>query len=239
MGLLDFLRYINSIRHSFLHNYPAKSRFGYCGHNSIVEYPVTIDSPQSVYLSENARIRVGTAIINSPTEKVYIGRYAVIAPSCLIVPNNHRSTVTIPHFLLGASHINDKSSDLHIGEDVWCGGRAVILSGAHLGRGCVVGANSVVNRPVPPYAVVAGAPAKIIMVKFTIDQIIEHEEKLYPPHERLARPYLEQLFTEHFAGKKVFGTLEGIDANALETLEGLKKELRFVDWEKSDDCAKK
>ena len=229
MRLFDFLRYINSIRLSFLHNYPAKSKFGYCGCNSIVEYPVTIDSPQNIYLSENAKIRVGTAIINSPNEKVHIGKYTVIAPFCMLVTNNHRSTVTIPQCLLGASHINDKSSDLHIGEDVWCGGRAVILSGAHLGRGCVVGANSVVNKPVPPYAVVAGSPAKIIMVKFTIDQIIEHEEKLYPPHERLARSYLEQLFNEHFVGKRVFGTSEGIDENALETLEEIKKKQKYID----------
>ena len=181
MNLLDILRQINGMRHAIKHNYPPKSKFGYCGRNSLIEYPCTIDSPQSVYLSENAIIRVGSAIINAPHEKVYIGKYSVIAPFCFLVPNNHRATTTIPTFLLTASHINDKSSDLHIGEDVWCGGRAVILSGAHLGRGCVVGANSVVNKPVPPYAVVAGSPAKIIMVKFSIDQIIKHEEKLYPP----------------------------------------------------------
>lgn len=234
MNLLDLLRQINGIRRAIRHNYPPKNKFGYYGRNSVIEYPITIDSPQSVYLAENACIRVGTAIINSPQEKVYIGKYTVIAPFCFLVLNNHRSTVTIPQFLLGASHINDKSSDLHIGEDVWIGGRAVILSGANLGRGCVVGANSVVNKPVPPYAVVAGSPAKIIMVKFSIDQIIKHEEKLYPPTERFSRECLENLFKEYFIGKKVFGTSDGIDENALKLLEEVKKIRKYIDWKNQE-----
>ena len=230
MKFIAFLKWVNAIRCAFKHNYPPKSRLGYCGRNSVLEYPVTIDSPQSVFLSENAAIRVGSAIINAPHEKVYIGRNTVIAPFCVFVPNNHRATVGIPTYLLTPSHINDKSSDLHIGEDVWCGARAVVLSGANLGRGCVVGANSVVNKPVPPYAVVGGVPAKILAVKFSIDQIIEHEKALYPESERFSREYLESLFDEYFRDKKVFGTSEGIDEQALATLERIKQQTRYVDW---------
>lgn len=39
---------------------------------------------------------------------------------------------------------------------------ATILPGVHLGYGCIVGANAVVTKDVPPYAIVAGNPAKII-----------------------------------------------------------------------------
>ena len=230
MKFIEFLKWINGIRRAFLHNYPMKSRLGYYGRNSVLEYPITIDSPQSVFLSENSRIRVGSAIINTPYERVYIGKYTVISPFCMLVPNNHRSTVTIPQCLLGASHINDKSADLHIGEDVWCGARAVVLSGADLGRGCIVAANSVVNKPVPPYAVVAGAPAKIIAVKFSVEQILEHEKALYPENERFSREYLEKLFAEHFIDKKIFGTSDGIDDKAIETLENVKKMFKYIDW---------
>ena len=234
MFILEFLKYLHRLYGSFKHNYPMKSRLGYCGRNGSLEYPVTIDSPRSVFLAENARIRHGCSIINTPNEKVYIGKYTVLAPCCMLIANNHHSTVSIPHFLLGASHINDKSSDLHIGEDVWCGARAVVLSGADLGRGCIVAANSVVNKPVPPYAVVAGAPAKIIAVKFSIEQILEHEKALYPEKERFSREYLDMLFAEHFEGKKVFGTSDGIDDQAREKLEETKKILHYIDWQDSE-----
>lgn len=234
MNIVATIKWMKSIYSSLRLRFPRRSRFGYIGKNSIIEYPVEVDSPQSVFISENAKIRNGCAIINSPNEKVYIGKYTSIASYCVFVPANHRSTVTIPHFLLGPSHINDKSQDLHIGEDVWCGTSSVILSGANLGRGCIVAANSVVNKPVPPYAVVGGAPAKIIAVKFSIDQILEHEKALYPENERLSREYLEQLFAEHFVDKKVFGTSDGIDDAAREKLEEMKKMTRYIDWQESE-----
>lgn len=65
---------------------------------------------------------------------------------------------------------------------------------ANIGRGAVVGANSLVVKEVPPYAVVAGSPAKIIAVRFSLEQILEHERHLYPKNERLSKEYLQALF---------------------------------------------
>jgi acetyltransferase-like isoleucine patch superfamily enzyme len=49
-----------------------------------------------------------------------------------------------------------------VGHDVWIASDVVIYSGVHIGDGAVIGGNSVVTKPVPPYAIVAGNPAKII-----------------------------------------------------------------------------
>lgn len=49
-----------------------------------------------------------------------------------------------------------------VGDNVWIGDKAVILSGVTIGRGAVIGANSVVTKDVPAYAVVAGVPARVI-----------------------------------------------------------------------------
>ena len=51
---------------------------------------------------------------------------------------------------------------IHIEEDAWIGAHAVILPGVTVGRGAVVGAGSVVTHDVPPYAIVAGVPARIL-----------------------------------------------------------------------------
>ena len=61
--------------------------------------------------------------------------------------------------------------DVVIGNDVWIGMEAMILSGVKIGDGAVIGARSVVTRDVEPYAIVGGNPAKEIRKRFTEEQI--------------------------------------------------------------------
>lgn len=51
---------------------------------------------------------------------------------------------------------------VRIGPDCWIGAKASVLSGTTVGRGCVVGAHSVVNKDVPDYSVVVGVPARVV-----------------------------------------------------------------------------
>lgn len=64
-------------------------------------------------------------------------------------------------------------------DDVWIGHGVIILSPATIGRGSVVAAGSVVTKDVPRYAIVAGVPANIIKMRFSPQQIIEHERILF------------------------------------------------------------
>ena len=59
----------------------------------------------------------------------------------------------------------------YVGNDVWIGDRALIKAGVRLGDGCAVGMGAVVTKDVPPYAIVAGNPAKIIRYRFSKDVI--------------------------------------------------------------------
>ena len=49
-----------------------------------------------------------------------------------------------------------------VGDNVWIGGRAIILKGVIIGDGAVVAAGAVVTRNVPPRTIVAGVPARVI-----------------------------------------------------------------------------
>ena len=53
-----------------------------------------------------------------------------------------------------------------IGNDVWVGLRVTIIAGVTIGNGAIIGAGSVVTHDVPPYAIVAGVPAKVVKYRF-------------------------------------------------------------------------
>ena len=64
--------------------------------------------------------------------------------------------------------------DIVVGNDVWIGYQSCILSGVTIGNGAIIGARSVITKDVPPYAIVAGNPAKFVRYRFpqeTIDKL--------------------------------------------------------------------
>jgi hypothetical protein len=71
----------------------------------------------------------------------------------------------------GRNHDATEKGEIAIGSDVWIGTRAMILSGVTIGHGAVVAAGAVVTRDVPPYAIVAGVPARVLRYRFDADTI--------------------------------------------------------------------
>jgi acetyltransferase-like isoleucine patch superfamily enzyme len=67
----------------------------------------------------------------------------------------------------------DQFSRIQIGSDVWIGEGVFIRRGVRIGDGAIIGARSVVTRDVPPYAIVGGAPAKLIRYRFEPEVISE------------------------------------------------------------------
>jgi acetyltransferase-like isoleucine patch superfamily enzyme len=82
-----------------------------------------------------------------------------------------------------------------IGDDVWIGQGAMIMPGVKIGVGAVVASGALVNKDVPPYAIVGGVPAKIIRMRFTdaiVERLLRSEWWTYSPKDiipfRLADP---------------------------------------------------
>jgi acetyltransferase-like isoleucine patch superfamily enzyme len=69
--------------------------------------------------------------------------------------------------------------EIIIGDDVWIGYGAVVLSGVTIGRGAIIAAGSVVASDIPPYAIAAGYPARKIAQRLTSAEIAAHEVAIY------------------------------------------------------------
>ena len=74
-----FYQRLSALKAMMKQNLPLKSDFGACSNNAVLEYPLRIEHPRSVYIEENVKIRVNCTIINSPTEKVVVKKYTAIA----------------------------------------------------------------------------------------------------------------------------------------------------------------
>jgi len=105
---------------------------------------------------------------------------------------------------------NTTKGDVIIGNDVWIGDSALILSGVTIGDGAVIGARAVVTKDVKPYEVVAGNPAKHIRFRFSKEQIkklLEIKwwnwdiEKIEENFDLLLSNNIEAFIKKHYKGK--------------------------------------
>lgn len=182
-----------------------KNKLGFCGNDVVISLPCKMSVPQNVFMKDHTLIQPNVTFIMNKG-KVFVGKWSVIASNCIIITDNHVPTVGVNHRMLGRYHVNDKVKDIVLEDDCWAGAGVILMNGAKLGRGAIAAAGALVNKEVPPYAVVAGVPARIIGSVFSIDQILEHEKYLYPEHERMSRLELENLFLKYFDGKKSIGS---------------------------------
>jgi len=130
----------------------------------------TYGKPRISSWGEEATLRIGAFCSIASGVNIYLG-------------GEHRIdwVTTYPFNVLweAANHIKGHpktKGDVIIGNDVWIGAGAVILSGVTVEDGAVIGTNAVVAKDVPPYAIVAGNPARITKKRFdeeTIHHLLE------------------------------------------------------------------
>lgn len=122
---------------------------------------------------------------------VRIGRYSSIGPNVKNVVGKHPIkdfVSTHPAFFsirkqVGETFVNNQKFEEYnyvdytnkisniIGNDVWIGANSSIMEGIVIGDGAVIAAGAVVTKNVPPFAIVAGIPAKIIKYRFNKEEI--------------------------------------------------------------------
>lgn len=133
---------------------------------------------ESVRIGDMSYVSRGARIAHAD-----IGKFCCIGPESLLGLGQHptRTFVSVhPAFYSTrrqsplAFVTEDKFSEvrrIQVGNDVWIGARAVIMDGVSVGDGAIIAASAVVSHDVPPYAVVAGVPARVLRYRFDATQV--------------------------------------------------------------------
>jgi len=110
-----------------------------------------------IRIGKNSYINSGTVIYSG--NGISIGENVLIAPNCTLAPTNHaikRNANIIDQGFM------ESRGGIIIEDDVWIGANTVILDGAILRKGCLVGAHSLVNKELESYSINVGSPTKKI-----------------------------------------------------------------------------
>jgi acetyltransferase-like isoleucine patch superfamily enzyme len=151
---------------------------GRIGHGSVLEEDVLIFHAENVEIGDSVYVGHRAILKGYPSNKLVLGDGTWIGEQCFI---NAAGGLTVGSNvgigpgvrIITSSHVEEgiQKPILHsriafapvmIEDDADLGVAAVVLPGVIVGRGAQVGAGAVVNRNVPPYAVVAGVPARIL-----------------------------------------------------------------------------
>lgn len=135
--------------------------FGAVGTNCGISYKrKCYICPQNIYLGNYVSLGPDTMLFACERGEITLHDGVIIGPRCKIYTRNHNydsdGLCSIPY-----DHIQI-CKDVCIEEAVWIGDSVIILPGVTIGKGAVIGAGSVVTKDIPPYAVAAGNPAKVI-----------------------------------------------------------------------------
>ncbi len=161
---------------------------------NVVTNPNIIVGDYTIYndfVSDPTRFEQNNVLYHYPInrDRLIIGKFCSIACGAkfLFTSANHTmkslSTYPFPIFFeewdLDRADVAtawDNKGDIVIGNDVWIGYEAVILSGVTIGDGAIIGARAVVTKDVAPYSIVGGVPAKEIRKRYdpqTIERLIQ------------------------------------------------------------------
>lgn len=156
----------------------------------------TYGTPRILFWKEGARVEIGS--------------YCSIADEVVIFAGGTHNTSLISTYPFNRIWHTPSPPDAHlahkggvsIGHDVWIGRHAAIMPGVRIGTGAVVAAYAVVTKDVPPYALVAGIPARVIRMRFdqhVISQLLESAWWEWPDEEVCAvAPLLQSSDPEPF-----------------------------------------
>jgi acetyltransferase-like isoleucine patch superfamily enzyme len=118
---------------------------------------LTAQAPGRIAIGAGSFLNLGVQV--AALDRVEIGAHCMFANGCFVTDSDHRfDDLSKPVTWQGFT----SKGPTRVGDNTWCGANVVITSGVTVGERCVIGANAVVTRDLPPFSIAAGAPARVI-----------------------------------------------------------------------------
>lgn len=158
----------------FAYRYKAKIESPLISFDSVLGEGVVIKSGSVIshsQIGQYSYLNFGVEVYRSDIEA-----FCSLGQSCQIGPNEHLLNYITTCEALYSPKVLDtvntqNQTRTQIGPDVWVGAKAIVLKGRKVGVGAVIAAGAVVTTDVPPYAIIAGVPAKVIHYRFSQAEI--------------------------------------------------------------------
>ncbi|EEQ98755.1 Maltose O-acetyltransferase, putative [Perkinsus marinus ATCC 50983] len=131
-----------------------KGFFGACGEGAVIEPPFRCEYGFNVFIGDGFYANYDLAILDCCPVR--------IGNNVLLGPGVHLYTAEHPRSVAGRATCVEFGAPITIGDDVWIGGRVVVLPGVTIGSGCIIGGGSVVTKDIPPHTIAAGNPCRPI-----------------------------------------------------------------------------
>lgn len=122
-----------------------------------------------IYMGDDIYIAPGFHI---SARNLKIGNGILIGPNLLLECDDHVFK-SVGKTIWSTRHERNIGT-VTIEDDVWIGGNVTILKNTVIAEGCIVGASSLVNKPLPPYAICIGIPCKPFKTRFTREELRQH-----------------------------------------------------------------
>lgn len=189
---------VNYLKYTFI---ISRSKFGCFEDNAIILPPFNAARPDLIFLRKNSYIDRNSLFLLLEGAIFEMKDNAECAPGLVVINNQHNSRVG--QWMRESEMENYNSyGDVIVEEEASLGANVTLLSGVTIGRGAQVGAGSVCRNSCPPYSIVMGNPAKVVGFRFTPDEIMEHEKKLYPVEMRLKEDVLYDNYEKYYYNRR-------------------------------------
>lgn len=129
----------------------------------------SIPKGSTIYCTD-AACTIGKKVLFGPKPTIISGDYRID------ILGKYMADVTVEEKFVDGVNVYDQP--VVIEDDVWCGANVTILKGVTIGYGSVVAAGAMVTKSFPPYSIIGGIPAKLLKMRFTEEEIMEHERML-------------------------------------------------------------
>ena len=152
-----------------------KYKFNKCGDNVWFDPISSQFSYKTITLGKNVFIGP-RAWFSSSHSNIIIGDNVMFGPSDHIFGGNHKYDLVGKLMNEVEKSSDHRDKNVIIKNEVWVGGGVILLTGVTIGRGAIIGAGSVVTKDIMTYSVNAGNPCTLIKMRFTPEEIHEHEK---------------------------------------------------------------